>query len=292
MHSDNLRGILLMVCSMAFFAIEDMFLKIAAADLPVGQIILISGIFGVPLFALIAWRSGRSIFAPEALHPAVLVRGVGEMVGSIAYVTALASVPLPVVSAVLQVMPLVVTLAAAVVLRERVGWRRWTAIAVGLAGVILIIRPGMDGFDAGALWVLVTVVALAVRDLATRLVPPACSDAQISAWGLVAVSVLGAGMMAVSGEVVTPSPWQSLQLAGMVVFGAVGYWAITAASRTGEVSVVAPFRYVRLVFAIIIAAVIFEENADAVTLIGAGLIIGSGLYAFARERARRRAAGR
>lgn len=291
MYSDNLRGILLKLASMAAFAVEDMFLKIAVFDMPVGQIVLISGIFGVPFFALMARRSGRSIFAPEAVHPAVLVRGLGEMVGSIAYVTALASVPLPTVSAVLQVMPLVVTLAAALFLRERVGWRRWTAIAVGLVGVLLIIRPGMAGFHVSALWVLVTVVALAVRDLATRLVPPACSDAQISAWGLTAVSLLGAGMMAVSGEVVRPDAEQSLQVFGMVVFGAVGYWAITAASRTGEVSVVAPFRYVRLVFAIIIAAVVFDENADVVTLAGATLIIGSGLYAFARERARRVMAG-
>ena len=289
MHSDNLRGILLMVASMAFFAIEDMFLKIAAADLPTGQIVLISGVFGVPFFAWLARRSGRSILAAEALHPAVLVRGVAEMVGSIAYVTAIASVPLPTVSAVLQVMPLVVTLAAALFLGERVGWRRWSAIAVGLAGVLLILRPGLDGFHPGALWVLVTVVALGIRDLATRLVPPACSDAQISAWGLVAVSLLGAGMMAVSGDVVVPTAWQSVQLSGMVVTGAVGYWAITAASRTGEVSVVAPFRYVRLVFAIIVAAVVFDENADVITLSGAALIVGSGLYSFARERARRRA---
>ena len=289
MHSHNLRGILLMVTSMAFFAVEDMFIKFAAYGMPSGQIIAISGLFGVPIFAALAWRRGESVLVKGALHPAVLIRGAGEMVGSLAYVAALGSIPLPTVSAVLQAMPLVVTLGSALFLGEKVGWRRWTAIAVGMAGVLLIIRPGLEGFRPAALWVLTTVVGLAVRDLATRFVPPHFSDAQISAWGLVPLVFLGGGMMAISGGVVVPDTVQTLQLAGMVGFGVVGYWAITAASRSGEVSVVAPFRYTRLVFAIAIAGLVFGEPADIITLSGAALIIGSGLYSFARERTRKRA---
>ena len=284
----NLRGIGLMVASMAFFGLEDMFIKFAARDLPTGQIVLLSGIFGVPFFGWLAARSGRGIWVRGALHPAVLIRAAGEMVGTLAYITALASVPLPTVSAVLQVMPLVVTLGAAQFMREPVGWRRWAAIAVGLTGVLLVIRPGFEGFRPTVLWVLVTVAALAVRDLATRVVPREFTDAQISAWGLMAVSALGAGMMAFTGEAVMPDPLQSAGLAAMVVVGAAGYWAITAASRTGEVSVVAPFRYTRLIFAILIGALVFGEPVDVITLSGAALIIGSGLYSFARERARKR----
>lgn len=284
----NLRGILLMVASMAAFALEDMFIKFAAKGLPTGEIVLISGIFGVPFFGWLAARSGRSIWVRGALHPAVLLRAVGEMVGSLAYITALASVPLPTVSAVLQVMPLAVTLGAALFLKAPVGWRRWTAIGVGLAGVMLVIRPGFEGFHPAALWVLITVAGLAARDLATRVIPPNYSDAQISAWGLMAVTALGAGMMAVTGQHATPDAWQSAGLAGMVVVGAIGYWAITAASRTGEVSVVAPFRYTRLVFAIILGFTVFSEPVDLITALGAALIIGSGLYSFARERARTR----
>lgn len=288
----NLRGILLMLASMALFAMEDMLIKIAARDIPSGQIILIAGLFGLPPFLIMARREGLPVFSRAALHPAVLARAAGEMVGSLAYIIALASVPLPTVSAVLQVLPLAVTLGAALFMGETVGWRRWTAIAVGLSGVLLVIRPGFEGFEAAALWVLVTVVALAVRDLATRAIPPGCSDAQISAWGLMSVALLGALMMAWSGEAVVPDAAQSAGLAAMVVFGAAGYWAITAASRTGEVSVVAPFRYSRLVFAILIGAFVFGEAADALTLIGSALIIGSGLYSFARERAKSKAAKR
>ncbi len=288
-QADNLRGIGLMTAAMAAFALEDMLIKLAALQVPTGQIVLISGMFGVPFFGWLAARSGSGIWSRDALHPAVLVRALGEMVGTLAYITALASVPLPTVSAVLQVMPLAVTLGAALFLHEPVGWRRWSAIGVGLSGVVLVIRPGFEGFRPAALWVLVTVVGLAARDLATRLIPARCSDAQISAWGLMAVTALGAGMMGVTGQAVVPGPWQAAGLAAMVVVGAIGYWAITAASRTGEVAVVAPFRYARLVFALIIGAAFFNESADAITLSGAALIIGSGLYSLARERARKRA---
>jgi drug/metabolite transporter (DMT)-like permease len=285
---DNLGGILMMVTSMALFAIEDMFIKFAAAAMPVGQIVFVSGIFGLPVFCWLAHRQGRRVFSRSIWSMPVLLRNLGEMVGTLGFVTALASVPLATVAAVLQAMPLAVTLGAALFLREAVGWRRWTAIAVGFAGVLIVIRPGMDGFRPEALWVLLTVAGLALRDLASRAIPAECSDAQVSAWGLMAVTLLGALMMAGHGAVKVPEPGQVLFLIGAVAFGTGGYWAITAASRTGEVSVVAPFRYTRLVFAIVIAMVFFGEYPDTATLIGASLIIASGLYAFARERQRKR----
>ncbi|MEO6300091.1 MAG: DMT family transporter [Paracoccaceae bacterium] len=287
MQSDNLRGILLMVASMALFAMEDMFIKLAAIGIPTGEIVLLSGLFGIPIFAAMAWRSGKSVWVRAAWQPAVMIRNVGEMVGSIAYVTALATVPLPTVSAVLQAMPLVVTMGAALFLGATVGWRRWTAIAVGFAGVLLVIRPGLDGFRPAALWVLFTVVGLAVRDLASRAVPVEFSSAQVSAWGAMAITLLGVMMMAGTGKAVMPDFPQAMYLILMGIFGSAGYWAITAATRTGEVATVAPFRYARLVFAIIIGWLMFSEPADTLTLSGAGLIIASGLYSFARERKRK-----
>ncbi len=278
-----------MVVSMALFGLEDMFLKWAAASLPVGEIVFVSGVFGVVVFVLMAWRQGQKVFTKAALQPWVLARGLGEMVGTFAYITALATVPLSTVSAVLQAMPLAVTMAAALFMQEQVGWRRWSAIAVGFAGVLLVIRPGLDGFRPEALWVLITVAGLTLRDLAARKIPPACSTAQVSAWGLIAVTLLGALMMAGSGEVAVPNPWETAALLGALVFGTGGYWAIIGATRTGEVSVVAPFRYVRLVFAVLIGAFVFAEWPDVITLCGSGLIVASGLYSFARERARKHA---
>ena len=289
MASENLRGILLMLVSMALFAVEDMFLKLASAGLPTGQIIFAAGFFGAPVFAVMAWGKGARIFSAAALHPAVLLRALGEMVGTFGYILALATVPLSTISAVLQALPLAVTMAAALFMQEKVGWRRWSAITVGFAGVILVIRPGMEGFHPQALWGILTVAGLALRDLAARAIPRECSDAQVSCWGLIAVTLLGVLMMAGQGDVRVPSLAQSGMLLGAIAFGTIGYWAVTGATRTGEVSVVAPFRYARLVFAIIIGAVVFAEIPDVITLSGAALIIGSGLYSFARERARKRA---
>ena len=290
--SDNMRGIALTAGSMALFAFEDMFLKFAAADLPTGEILLITCLFGMTFFGILARYEGRRTLTAVALHPWVLLRNLGEMVGTYAYITALASVPLATVSAVLQAMPLAVTMGAALFMGEKVGWRRWTAIAVGFAGVLVVIRPGLDGFRPAALWVLVTVAGLSLRDLASRAIPAEISSTQVSAWGVVSVALLGAGMMPFQTPVVLPGLWQSAMLAGALVFGTAGYWAVTQASRTGEVSVVSPFRYSRLIFAILLGVLVFSEPADVITLSGAALIIGSGLYSFTRERARRRAGKR
>lgn len=277
-----------MVAAMALFAVEDMFLKVAAADLPVGMVIFVAGAFGAPVFVLMARTEGRRTFTRAALHPAALARNGGEMAATFAYINALAVVPLSTVSAVLQALPLAVTLGAALFLRETVGWRRWLAIAVGFGGVMVVIRPGFDGFRPEALWVLVTVAGLALRDLATRAIPRDCSSAQVSAWGLLSVALLGLLMM-IPGGAVIPEPVQAATLFGAVIFGTVGYWLVVSASRTGEVAVVAPFRYTRLVFAIAIGWGVFAETPDAPMLLGAAMIIGSGLYALARERARKRA---
>lgn len=277
-----------MVAAMALFAVEDMFLKIAAADLPVGMVIFVAGAFGAPVFVLMARTEGKRTFTRAALHPAALARNGGEMAATFAYINALAVVPLSTVSAVLQALPLAVTLGAALFLRETVGWRRWLAIAVGFGGVMVVIRPGFDGFRPEALWVLVTVAGLALRDLATRAIPRDCSSAQVSAWGLLSVALLGLLMM-IPGGAVIPEPVQAATLFGAVIFGTVGYWLVVSASRTGEVAVVAPFRYTRLVFAIAIGWGVFAETPDAPMLLGAAMIIGSGLYALARERARKRA---
>jgi drug/metabolite transporter (DMT)-like permease len=281
----NLRGSLLMVLAMALFAVEDMFIKWLTASMPIGQILAVSGLFGMVFFAVVARMQGRRTLTRAALHPAVWLRNLGEVVGTLAYITALASVPLATVSAVLQAMPLAVTLGAALFMGEQVGWRRWTAILIGFAGVLIVIRPGADGFSSTTLWVVVTVAALALRDLASRRIPATSNAAQVSTWGLAAVTVLGMGLLTQQSAVI-PSTLQMMQLAGLLVFGTAGYWAIIAATRTGDVSVVSPFRYVRLVFAVIIGAVVFAENPDASTLIGSAIIVTSGLYTFMRQRLR------
>ena len=285
---ENLRGIVLMVASMAGFAVEDMFIKWAAADVPTGQILLLISLVGTPVFALMARQQGARFWARAALHGSVIWRNAGEMVGTAGFVTALALTPLTSVAAIFQATPLAVTFGAAVFLGETVGWRRWTAIGVGFCGVILIIRPGMEGFDINSLWAVLAVVGLSIRDVATRRIPRTISTMQLAAWGFAAVGILGAGMLALSGGAVWLTGAQMGYIGGALSFGIAAYWAITQASRLGEMSVITPFRYSRLLFALFIGALVFGERPDVITMSGAALIIGSGLYTFARERFRKR----
>ncbi len=286
---DNLRGILLMVASMAGFAMEDMFIKWAAADLPTGQILLMIGLAGGAVFAAMARAQGQRSFVREALHPAVIGRNLGEMVGTFGFVTALTLAPLSTVSAVAQAMPLAVTMGAALFLGETVGWRRWTAIIAGFLGVLLIIRPGLDGFEPDALWAVLAVFGLGARDLFTRRVPATTTTVQLSVWGFLAVALLGAGMLLVSGGAQVPGGAQAGYIGGALAFGIAAYWALTKANRLGEMSVITPFRYSRLIFGVGLGVLVFGERPDVMTLLGGLIIIASGLYTFARERARKRA---
>jgi drug/metabolite transporter (DMT)-like permease len=289
-HSDNLRGIILMVAAMAGFALEDMFIKFAAADLPAGLILMAIGFIGGAVFAALARMQGQRTFARAALHPAVMGRNLGEVAGTFGFVTALTLAPLSTVSAVAQAMPLFVTMGAALFLGEAVGWRRWSAIIVGFAGVVLIVRPGMEGFDPNVLWAVLAVVGLGGRDLFTRRIPREITTVQLSVWGFLAVGILGAVMLAISGGSQWPTGAQTAFIGGALAFGIGAYWALTKANRLGEMSVITPFRYSRLIFALLIGILIFGERPDALTLSGAALIIASGLYTFARERARNRKA--
>jgi len=289
--NENMKGGALMVAAMAFFAIEDMFIKLVAAHLPLGQIVLVLGGCGAAIFLLLARVRRERIFTKDALHPIVLARNFGEVVGTWCFMIAISDLPLALVLAVLQALPLVVTMGAALFMGESVGWRRWTAISVGFVGVLLVIRPGTEGFNASAIWLLISVLGLGLRDLVSRALPHRLSNTQVSAWGQMAVALMGA-VMVWQGGLVPVAPPNHYWLAGGVVFGTAGYLVITTAARMGEVSIVAPFRYVRLVFAMAIGALVFAERPDALTQFGAALIVGSGLYSFLRERARARARAR
>ena len=291
-ENGNLRGIVLMVVSMAAFAIEDSFIKRAADDMPTGQILLMLGVFGAAIFTVMAARAGQKPFSRDLLQGQVMLRNLGEVIGTMGFITAIALTPLTSATAILQAMPLVIVLGAALFLGESVGWRRWTAILVGFAGVLVIIRPGLEGFDINSLWAVLAVFGLAIRDLATRRVPARIGSMSISVSGFVSVAILGAAMLALSGGAVWPGTLQTALMVGALSAGVVGYWMVVEAMRVGEISAVTPFRYARLIFALIIGILIFGERPDVMTLAGATLVIGSGLYTFARERVRRRNAAR
>lgn len=288
-RAENLRGSLLMIAAMAGFALEDMFIKAAAASLPVGQILILFGLGGMAAFAVMVRARGEALLHPAALSPPLLWRGGAEIAGRIGYTLAIALTPLSSASAILQAAPLVVALGAATLFGERVGWRRWTAILAGFAGVLLILRPGLEGFTPAALFAVLGMLGFAGRDLATRAAPAVLSNRQLGVYGFAMLGLSGIPILAWTGGAAWPAPAAAAQVAAATVFGVAGYYALTAAMRSGEVGVVAPFRYTRLVFALVLGMTVFGERPDALMLAGSALIVGSGLYTVLRERRSRRA---
>jgi drug/metabolite transporter (DMT)-like permease len=284
---DNLRGAVLMVLAMLGFAIEDMFIKKMAGGLPTWQIIGSLGFGGAVVFALLTRLRGQALFARAFLSPAIFLRSAGELFGTIGFMTAIALTPISSASAILQATPLAVTLGAAMFLREPVGWRRWSAILAGFFGVILVIRPGMEGFNVLSLFAVMGVVGLSLRDLMTRMVPRSISSYQLSFLGfltLVPASILLS--LFSKRDFVAPSSVILGQLTGMVLLGVVSYYAIVAAMRVGEVSFVSPFRYSRLIFALVVGVTVFDERPDGLMVLGSAIIVGSGIYSVWRERKR------
>jgi drug/metabolite transporter (DMT)-like permease len=231
---------------------------------------------------------GEAALHPAMLSRSLLLRSGFEVTGRIFYSLAIALTPLSTASAILQATPLVVVAGAALLFGESVGWRRWTAILVGFAGVLIILRPGLDGFTPLSLVTVVGLIGFAGRDLATRAAPLTLSNRQLGVIGMAMLALAGGVILAVTGGATQPDARTLALLAGMTGFGIFAYNALTIAMRTGEVAAVTPFRYTRLVFAMLLGILVFNETPDAYTLIGSALVVGSGLYTLARSRARSR----
>jgi len=288
-YSDNMVGILLMLGAMAMFAVEDAFIKKLAGGMGTGQILVFLGVGGFAVFAIIAKRQGKQVISRDLLLGPVLLRNFGEILGTSGYVLAVVLTPLSSASAILQATPLAVALGAALFLKQAVGWRRWVAIGAGFIGVLIVIRPGLEGFQPASLFAVQGVIGLSIRDLATRAMPGRVSSMVLSAYGFGVVVPAGLIIMLFEGPAVMPDAAQSALIAAALIVGPVGYYMIVAAMRVGEVAVVTPYRYIRLVFAMIIGVFAFGEVLDFYTILGASIIIGSGLFTIYRERKARKA---
>ena len=275
--AQNLKGAALMTASMAGFAVEDVFIKAWARTQPVGLVMLVMGLAGIVTFALMARRAGEPAFPSAFVSRALLIRSGFEIAGRLFFALSLALTPLSTTSAILQATPLVVIAGASLLFHERVGVLRWVAVLAGLAGVLVILRPGAEGFSALSLLAVAGMLGFAGRDLATRAAPPRLSNRQLGVAGFAMLGIAGAIILAFTGGAHLPSAREAALALGATVFGIAAYHALTAAMRTGEVSAVTPFRYTRLVFALILAVLLFGERPDAQTLAGAALVVAAGL---------------
>jgi drug/metabolite transporter (DMT)-like permease len=286
MHTDgNKRGATFMVLAMAAFAVEDVLYKSASQIFPAGLSLILFGAIGMGIFAALSVARRERIWHPAMLTKPLLIRTAFELAGRLFYALALALTPLASTSAILQATPLVVALGAVIVFGETVGWRRWVAMAVGFGGVLLILRPAPGSFEPASIFAVFGMIGFAGRDLATRASPATMSMAQLGTLGFGVVTAAGIILAIAAGDApqIPPLP-VLLRLAGAAIVGVLAYGALTQAMRSGEIGFVAPFRYTRLVFALILAVLIFAERPDQLTLLGGAVIVGSGLYSLLRQR--------
>lgn len=287
---ENLRGAAFMVLAMFCFALLDTTIKILSQSMSVGQALALISI-GI-LALLLGWSvvQGIPLWQADYRNSRVILRSLCEVVGTCLISLALSLVPLTTVSAVIQATPLVVAMGAGLFLGQAIGWRRWIAIIVGFGGVLLIIRPGLEGFNPATLLAVAGMLALASRDLLTRALHVTLSGVQLGIHAFAFVLPASLVLMIAPGEpLVQPDAgtW-ALVLAGVVI-GVMSYLSIIAATRFGNAGVISSFRYSRMIFALAIGFVVLGERPDAATLVGAAIIITSGIFTLWREARMRRA---
>ena len=267
-----------MVVAMAAFAIEDALVKHAARELPIGELLVIFGLGGALLFAALARRDGVPLFTAAVCSPSMAVRALFELVGRLFYVLAIALAPLSSATAILQATPVLVVLGASLYFGEQVGWRRWAAVAAGLVGVVIVLRPTADDFSALSVLALVGMAGFAGRDLASRAVPATLGTVHLGFYGFLTVVLAGVLYAAWQGQAfVWPGPVAALVLGAAIVVGALAYGCLMKAMRTGDIASVTPFRYTRLVFGIGLGVVVFDERVDAPMLLGCAVIVIAGM---------------
>ena len=300
--SDNLRGVGYMCLSMLAFTVNDSFMKAVTQEVPLFQTVFLRGIIAIAgLIAMGIFTRAFRQRLKAADWRLISLRSVAEIFATVTFLTALLHMPLANLSAIMQALPLAVTMAAALFFRDRIGWRRLVAIAVGFVGVMIIIRPGTEAFDIWSLMGVASVVCVVVRDLAVRRMGAHVPSVIVALGAAVMVAVMGLGLsmvptagMGANFDGLTGwaalQPHQMGQILGAGAFLIVGYLCAVTAMRSGDIGTVAPFRYTSLLWAILLGFVAFGDLPDGWTLIGSAIVVASGIYTLLRERKLRRAA--
>ncbi len=282
---ENLRGIVAISACNLLFLINDTLMKLVSTDLPLGEILLLRGLMATAWLALIVAFTGAHVRLGVLVNRAMFWRTVAEVASAYLYLLALFQIPIANANTILQVVPLMVTASAAIFLREEVGWRRWTAIAVGFAGVLIVIRPGLSGFNMFSVLALAAAAFIALRDMTTRIMPRGVPTLMIALITSFAVTVSGPIYGLIAGEHwIVPSGRAAVLLFSASIFLIGAYLTAVDFMRHGDIAVVAPFRYTVIVWAVIVGFLVWREVPDALMVIGTLIIIATGVYTFRRER--------
>ena len=272
-----------MIIAMGCLTLTDLLIKLASQTLPIGQVMISYGVGSLIVFWALLRIKGESIRLAPLTNPTVVFRNIGDLIALNGMFLALVYVPLSTIGAVIQTVPILVTAAAALFLGERVGMRRASAIFVGFLGALLIIQPGAASFDITAILVLIAAIGMALRDIATKLVRENLSTLLLTFYSCFLFIISGSVLLIINGGASVPVVDNIVTIAAMIVTGSLGFFFMTEAVRLGEMSVVSPFRYTRLLFSMAAGILILGEQVNASMIIGSALTILSGLYIWRRE---------
>ena len=281
--NENLLGAALMTCCVLAYVLNDAVMKLLFADIDFFQAIFLRGLVSLPPLLILAFMTKTLLQKYSAKNQRLMIiRILAEIGTTVTFLTALKHMPLANVTAILQSLPLAITMAAAIFLGEPVGWRRWSAICVGFTGVLIIIRPGLAGFNSYSLLALAAVILLTVREISTRQLDnkvPTVTVALSTTLGITAFAAL----MLIGTE------WAQINFVSwsLIIAAAVAVTVATllsvVAMRTGDIGFVSPFRYTSLIGAIGLGILLFGEWPDGITLLGAAIIAFAGIYSLYRE---------
>ncbi|MBT0959464.1 DMT family transporter [Alphaproteobacteria bacterium KMM 3653] len=272
-----------MALSMAAFTINDAAIKVIMTQVPFYQTIFLRGVFTTLGIVLLAYLLGqRSLGLARQDRMRIFLRAGADVGATLFFLTALRQMPLANVTAILQTAPLTITLAGAVFLGDPVGWRRWLAILVGFAGVMMIVQPGTEGFSFFSLYALIAVCFVTLRDYVTRGLSEDTSSMTVAGINALAVTLCaGIGSM---GEVWQPVTGANLRYLAISITAIIGaYYFSVATMRVGELSFVSPFRYTSLVWALVLGYFTFGDFPGPLTLFGAFTVVAMGIYTIYRE---------
>ncbi len=287
-QQSNMKGAIFMMASMAGFVLNDTMIKLVSEELALFQTVFLRGVMATALLGLLAWYKGALIYRPARRDMKIIGwRTFAEVGATFCFLTALFNMPLANATAILQSLPLAVTLAASLFLGQKVGWRRYLAISIGFIGVLIIVRPGTEGFNAYSLWALGAVGFVTLRDLLSHKLSPATPSIFVALVTSAAVMVLS-GLLAATQEWRDVSLQTAIYLAAAAGFILVGYIAAITAMRHGDIPFVSPFRYSVLIWALLLGFFVFGEIPDGWTIIGSTIVVGMGIFTFYRERVSRR----
>ncbi|WP_109048580.1 DMT family transporter [Azospirillum sp. TSA6c] len=284
--TEPMRAILLVVLGVACLSCSDATAKYLGRTLPPAEIAWMRYVVFTALVMPLALRGG-SLSVLKTTRPGLqVVRGLGMLGSALFFIMAMQHLPLAEAAAISFVSPVFVTVLSILLLAEKVGVRRWAALLVGLAGVIIVIRPGAEGFQPASLLPILTAFSWALDLVATRKMTVQENPLTTMVWsaltGLIALTAL------LPLHAAWPTPWEMLLGAFIGLVYTLAQWLLILAYRQGEASVLAPFTYVQLIWSTALGFVVFGAVPDHWTFVGTGVIIASGLYTAHRERMRAR----